>query len=154
PGGCRGRRGSAESPAALRDLQSAQSLGASQGGPEPSSGDLSPVVRPQPRPRSPTGDVRPESRRPDGGRLNMAAREDILATVRAGQPASRELPQVPDFHQANGNLIGQFTAALALLDGKSLTQPPADLQRWLSETFPDASRICSAVPEVTGTVTP
>ena len=84
----------------------------------------------------------------------MATREDILATVRAGQPPSRELPQVPDFHHANGDLIGQFTAALALLDGKSLTQPPADLQRWLSETFPDASRICSAVPEITGTVTP
>ena len=84
----------------------------------------------------------------------MATREDILATIRAGQPASRELPRVPDFHQANGDLIGRFAAALALLDGKSLTQPPADLQGWLSETFPDASRICSAVPEITGSVTP
>ena len=84
----------------------------------------------------------------------MATREDILAAIRASQPAPRELPQVPDFHRTDGDLIGQFTAALALLDGKSLTQPPADLQRWLSETFPDASRICSVVPEVTGTVTP
>jgi L-lactate dehydrogenase complex protein LldG len=40
------------------------------------------------------------------------------------------------------------------LDGQTITQPPDDLQAWLSATFPDARRICSAVPEVTGTVTP
>ena len=76
----------------------------------------------------------------------MATREDILAAIRPGQRASRELPQVPDFDGTDGDLVRQFTAALALLHGKTLSQPPADLQRWLSETSPDASRICSVVP--------
>jgi L-lactate dehydrogenase complex protein LldG len=84
----------------------------------------------------------------------MSAREDILTAVREHHPASRELPQVPDFRRADDNLIELFTIALARLDGKSVAEPPADLRRWLSETFPDASRICSTVPELTGTVAP
>jgi L-lactate dehydrogenase complex protein LldG len=84
----------------------------------------------------------------------MAAREDILTAIRERRPASRELPQVPDFHHAADDLIGLFAAALARLDGKTVTQPPADLQQWLAETFPDASRICSVIPEVNGTITP
>jgi L-lactate dehydrogenase complex protein LldG len=51
-------------------------------------------------------------------------------------------------------LIDLFAVALARLDGKTVPQPPADLQQWLSETFPQSSRICSAVPEVNGTITP
>jgi L-lactate dehydrogenase complex protein LldG len=85
----------------------------------------------------------------------MSAREDILTAIRERRPASRELPQVPDFRHAAAadDLIDLFAAALARLDGKTVIQPPADLQRWLTETFPDASRICSAVPEVNATVT-
>jgi L-lactate dehydrogenase complex protein LldG len=63
------------------------------------------------------------------------------------------MPEVPDFHYATDGLIDRFIAALARLDGRSVTRPPTDLQQWLSETFPDARRICSAVPELTGTVT-
>jgi L-lactate dehydrogenase complex protein LldG len=84
----------------------------------------------------------------------MAAREDILAAIGGRRPAPRELPPIPDFRHATGDLTSSFAAALARLDGTTITQPPADLQRWLSETFPGASRICSAVPEVTGTITP
>jgi L-lactate dehydrogenase complex protein LldG len=84
----------------------------------------------------------------------MTAREDILTAIRSRHPAPVELPHIPDFRQAPGNLIALFTAALQRLDGQTVPQPPADLQRWLAETFPGASRICSAVPEVTGTVTP
>ena len=84
----------------------------------------------------------------------MAAREDILTAIRDRHPAPVELPHVPDFRQAPDDLVGLFTDALARLDGKTVTQPPADLQAWLAETFPGASRICSAVPEVTGTLTP
>jgi len=84
----------------------------------------------------------------------MTAREDILTAIRERQPASRELPQVPGFQHPGDPLIDLFTAALARLDGDSVTESPADLQRWLSETFPGASRICSTVPELTGTVTP
>jgi L-lactate dehydrogenase complex protein LldG len=84
----------------------------------------------------------------------MSAREDILTAVRERHPPSRELPQIPDFHRATGVLVDLFTGALALLDGKTVTEPPTDLQRWLTDAFPDAGRICSAVPELTGTVTP
>jgi L-lactate dehydrogenase complex protein LldG len=84
----------------------------------------------------------------------MAAREDILTAIRDRGPAPRELPDVPDFGQGPGDLIGLFTAALKRLDGQVVTQPPTGLQRWLSETFPGASRIYSAVPEVTGTLPP
>jgi L-lactate dehydrogenase complex protein LldG len=84
----------------------------------------------------------------------MSAREDILTAIRERHPPSRELPQVPDFHRASDGLIDLFTIALARLDGNTLTEPPTDLQRWLTETFPDAGRICSAVPELEGTVIP
>jgi L-lactate dehydrogenase complex protein LldG len=87
-------------------------------------------------------------------RLTMSAREDILTAIRQQHPPSRELPQVPDFHRATDGLIDLFTIALARLDGNTVTEPPTDLQRWLTETFPDAGRVCSAVPEVKGTVTP
>ena len=47
-----------------------------------------------------------------------------------------------------------FTEALARLDGQVVSQPPTDIQAWLSATFPDARKVCSAVPEVPGTITP
>jgi L-lactate dehydrogenase complex protein LldG len=84
----------------------------------------------------------------------MPAREDILSALRERRPPSRELPQIPDFHDGQDGLIERFTAALARLEGTTVTEPPTDLRRWLTETFPDAGRICSAVPELTGTVTP
>jgi L-lactate dehydrogenase complex protein LldG len=33
-----------------------------------------------------------------------------------------------------------------------IVQPPADVQAWSATAFPDARRICSAVPEVSGNV--
>jgi L-lactate dehydrogenase complex protein LldG len=83
----------------------------------------------------------------------MSAREEILTAVSGRHPPSRELPQVPDFHHGTKGLIDLFTDALARLDGNSVAEPPADLQRWLSETFPEATRICSAAHELQGTVT-
>jgi L-lactate dehydrogenase complex protein LldG len=84
----------------------------------------------------------------------MSAREEILSAVREHHPPIRELPQVPDFHRATGDLIDLFASALSRLDGTTVAEPPTDLQRWLSETFPHAVRICSAVPELEGTVGP
>lgn len=84
----------------------------------------------------------------------MSAREDILTAIREHHPPSRELPEVPDFHRATDGLIDLFSLALARLDGKIVTEPPTDLQQWLTETFPGAGRVCSAVPELGGTVTP
>jgi L-lactate dehydrogenase complex protein LldG len=82
----------------------------------------------------------------------MSAREKILTAVRQHHPPSRELPSVPGFHRETDGLIDMFTDALARLDGQTVTEPPTDLQRWLSETFPDVKRVCSAVPEIRGTV--
>ena len=84
----------------------------------------------------------------------MAARDDILAAIRGHGPAPQELPHVPDFRQGHGDLTGLFIAALQRLDGQAVPGPPAGLPRWLAETFPDARGMCSAVPEVPGTVTP
>jgi L-lactate dehydrogenase complex protein LldG len=84
----------------------------------------------------------------------MNAREDILSAIREHHPPSRELPEVPDFHRATDGLIDLFSLALARLDGNIVTEPPTDLQQWLTETFPDAGRVCSAVPELEGTITP
>jgi L-lactate dehydrogenase complex protein LldG len=84
----------------------------------------------------------------------MAAREEILSAVRERHPPARELPPVPGFQRSGDGLIDRFAAALARLDGKCVTERPADLQQWLSATFPDARRTCSAVAEVAGSVTP
>ena len=84
----------------------------------------------------------------------MAARDDILTAIRDHSPAPLELPQLPDFRQGHRDLSGLFTSALQRLNGQVVLQPPADLQRWLTETFPHAHRICSAVPEASGTMTP
>ena len=84
----------------------------------------------------------------------MDAREDILTAIRARGPAPREIPHISDFSRGPGDLVGLFTEALARLDGQVVSQPPADIQAWLSATFPDARKVCSAVPEVPGTITP
>jgi L-lactate dehydrogenase complex protein LldG len=84
----------------------------------------------------------------------MATREDILTAIRERRPPSRELPQIPDFPCAADDLTGLFAAALARLDGTTITQPPDDLQAWLTDTFPDAQRVYSTVPEAVGTIAP
>jgi len=84
----------------------------------------------------------------------MDAREDILTAIRARGQGPREIPHIPDFSRGPGDLVGLFTEALARLDGQVVSQPPADIQAWLSATFPDARKVCSAVPEVPGTITP
>jgi L-lactate dehydrogenase complex protein LldG len=82
----------------------------------------------------------------------MTARDDILNAVRGGAAAAVELPEIPDFCSAPAGLVDLFTAALARLDGKVISQPPSGVQQWLSTAFPNARRVYSAVGEVTGTV--
>jgi L-lactate dehydrogenase complex protein LldG len=84
----------------------------------------------------------------------MSTREDILTAVRNHAPAPRPLPHIPDFTRRPADLTGPFTAALASLDGRVVAAPPADFQAWVSAAFPDARDVCSAVPEVPGTITP
>jgi L-lactate dehydrogenase complex protein LldG len=84
----------------------------------------------------------------------MGTREDILSAIRDRGPVPRERPLIPDFRRDGDDLAGRFTAALVRLDGQAIPAPPAGLQQWLTTTFGDSTRICSAVPEVTGTITP
>lgn len=84
----------------------------------------------------------------------MSSRDDILTAVRDHAPAKQELPHVPEFAGSPDDLVGLFTAALDRLDGKLVTQQPAAIQDWLSTTYPDAHRICSAVSEVSGNADP
>jgi L-lactate dehydrogenase complex protein LldG len=86
--------------------------------------------------------------------VNVSAREEILTAIRHRHPPPRELPRVPSFHHVTRGLIDLFIDALARLDGNSISEPPTDLRRWLSETFPDAGRICSAIGELPGAVAP
>lgn len=84
----------------------------------------------------------------------MTAREDILTTIRSSGPAPYEMPDIPDFSRKPSDLAGLFTSALERLDGRTVTEPPPDMQQWLAEAFPGAAQICSTVPEVAGTITP
>jgi L-lactate dehydrogenase complex protein LldG len=88
----------------------------------------------------------------------MATREDVLGAVRealrerAAVPV--ELPRVPDFRRGSPDLVSTFVDALTRLQGRTVTEPPDDLRRWVSATFPDARRVCSIASEVAGTVSP
>jgi L-lactate dehydrogenase complex protein LldG len=82
----------------------------------------------------------------------MSARDDILAAVRDRLAVVPPLPLVPDFASGTGDLVPLFTAALERLDGRVVDAPPSGTQSWLATAFPDARRICSATPEVTGNV--
>jgi L-lactate dehydrogenase complex protein LldG len=84
----------------------------------------------------------------------VSTRDDILTAIRGCVPSAQDLPHIPDFAGTPDDLINMFTAALARLDGKVIAQPPAGIQAWLSEAFPDARRICSAVSEVNGNAEP
>ena len=84
----------------------------------------------------------------------MSSRDDILTSVRDRRPPTQVLPHIPDFGRSPDDLVAMFTTALALLNGKTITNPDTGLENWLSTTFPDAQRICSMVPEVTGNLDP
>jgi L-lactate dehydrogenase complex protein LldG len=82
----------------------------------------------------------------------MSARDDILNAVRGRGPAPQPLPEVPDFASGSNDLVNFFSTALGRLDGKVIKPPSSGLDAWLATAFPDARRICSAVPDVTGNV--
>jgi L-lactate dehydrogenase complex protein LldG len=82
----------------------------------------------------------------------MSTRDDILNAVRGHGPAPQPLPEVPDFASGSTDLVNLFTSALERLDGKVIKPPSSGLDAGLPTAFPDATRICSAVPEVTGNV--
>jgi L-lactate dehydrogenase complex protein LldG len=80
----------------------------------------------------------------------MDTREYILANVGKNRPASRELPPVPGFHRQPESLVSAFEKSLKYMAGEFVGQPPSDFTAYLREKFPNAKKICSAVPEYSG----
>ena len=82
----------------------------------------------------------------------MANREAFLAKVRAAQPATFALPDVPLFDTPPGDLRERFAAALALLGGTCCEATSAQaVLAIIHERFGAHATIASATPEVPGT---
>jgi L-lactate dehydrogenase complex protein LldG len=83
----------------------------------------------------------------------MSSRDDILARVRKNQPPPQPLPPVPTFETPTGSTLATFKAALVGMGGKLADAPgDGDLDGLIRRLFPDAKVVCSATPEVTGTL--
>ena len=81
----------------------------------------------------------------------MTSRDEILARVRKSQPAGVALPAVPTFDTGGVPLLDRFRTAVARMGAKVVAPPrEGDLATLVTELFPDAKVICSAVPEVAG----
>ena len=83
----------------------------------------------------------------------MSARDDILARVRRNQPPPQPLPPMRAFDAGAGSMQEGFKAALVRMGGKVAEAPAdADLGALVRQLFPDAGIVCSATPEVAGTL--
>jgi L-lactate dehydrogenase complex protein LldG len=80
-------------------------------------------------------------------------RELILERVRANQPAPQPLPAVPAFPREGLPPVEAFVHALSRMGG-TLALPSSDqsLDDFIRARHPDATVICSATPEVAGTL--
>ncbi|MDP1900332.1 MAG: LUD domain-containing protein [Rubrivivax sp.] len=84
----------------------------------------------------------------------MSVREEILARVRANQPAPAPLPVVPVFAAPADAQppLQAFQAALERMGGRWAEAPAeGDLGAWLATLFPQAKVVVSATGEVAGT---
>jgi L-lactate dehydrogenase complex protein LldG len=85
----------------------------------------------------------------------MGIREDILNRVKSNQPPAVARPEVPDFCRlGHGDLVKTFTQSLQLMAGTFIENPPKDFRAFLHRQFPNATNICSAVPEYKGDTKP
>jgi L-lactate dehydrogenase complex protein LldG len=85
----------------------------------------------------------------------MTIRDSILSDIRKNQPSARDLPSVPFFHSTTPvDLKEKFYASLKRMAGDTITQYPDDLAQFIVARFPGAKKICSAVPEFSGTCSP
>jgi L-lactate dehydrogenase complex protein LldG len=84
----------------------------------------------------------------------VSARDDILARVRANQPAPTLLPEVPAF-ATGGSLPERFKAGVERMGGR-LVEAPArgSLEALIRALHPLAKVVCSAVAEVKGDRSP
>jgi L-lactate dehydrogenase complex protein LldG len=81
----------------------------------------------------------------------MSSRAEILARIRASQPAPLPLPQVPLFDAGRPASLAAFKASLARMGGKFADAPAdGDLAALVGRLFPEAKVVCSATPEVAG----
>jgi L-lactate dehydrogenase complex protein LldG len=81
----------------------------------------------------------------------MSSRDDILARIRANQPAPVPLPEIPAFDEAGGApLRERFTAGVERMGGKVVDAPGGDLTALVRRLHPAAKVVCSATPEVKG----
>jgi len=83
----------------------------------------------------------------------MTSRNEILARVRVNQPLAVSLPGIPAFGKPLVSLPDAFRAALLRMGGKLSEAPEdGDLDALIRRLFTDAKVICSATPEVKGTL--
>ena len=81
----------------------------------------------------------------------MSSRAEILARIRANQPAPLPLPQVPLFDAGRPATLAAFKVSLARMGGKFADAPAdGDLDALVRRLFPEAKVVCSATPEVGG----
>lgn len=85
--------------------------------------------------------------------MNLRTRAIVLARVLANQPAPQPLPDVPVFERDRTALAEAFAGALDRMGGTlaSATAGVA-LDEIIRKRFPQARVICSATPEVAGTL--
>lgn len=81
----------------------------------------------------------------------MSSRDDILARIRAAQPAPTALPEVPAFDSADErSLAERFRAGVTRMGGKVIGAGSADLDELVRELHKGARVVASATPEVEG----
>ena len=82
----------------------------------------------------------------------MSSRALILERVRRHQPAALPLPELPCFERAAPSMM-TFGRALERMGGR-VTEPPPEgsLEAFIRARFPEARSVCSATPEVEGTL--
>jgi L-lactate dehydrogenase complex protein LldG len=83
----------------------------------------------------------------------MGSRELILARVREAMPKPRPLPEVPMFDHDLPAAVDAFRKSFARLGGTWCDAPAnGTLEALIRSRFPQARVICSATPEVAGTL--
>jgi L-lactate dehydrogenase complex protein LldG len=79
----------------------------------------------------------------------MSSRDDILARIRANQPAPAPLPEVPGFDRDAAPLLDRFKVAVARMGGK-VVEGGGPLANLVRELHPKARVVASATPEIAG----
>jgi L-lactate dehydrogenase complex protein LldG len=83
----------------------------------------------------------------------MSSRDLILARVRAAAPKPRPLPEVPMFDHDLPPAVDAFKNSFARLGGTWCDAPANEsIEALIRSRFPHACVICSATPEVAGTL--